>query len=132
MGLFSQFNTGLFNFDTSAIKGNYITTRDLYDRDGDKNIYVVRAVYKGTLDKDKRKDDLRGKEDKPTACIATDEFYINVPDFQVKEIDKMLDQPEVIDYINDGKAGVMLRTYEARGEEFVKLVFVDIESDAEV
>lgn len=129
MGLFNKLNKGRFNFDVTDIKGNYITPKDLYERDGVEEIYVVRAVYLGKMDKDLRKDDLRGKEDKETACVATDEFYVNVPDHQIKEIKEILDSQEMIDAINDGLCGFELVPYEARGEQFVKLRWVDLEAD---
>lgn len=129
---FSSFNKERkFNFDVTPIVGKYIPASelgDLYNKNGEAHLYIIRGVYTGVIDAVHSK---TGKE-QPTASIATDFSYINVPSFQYEEVADMLSSQDAIDYINSGKAAFKLVPYETRGETFYKMIWIDMDSDAEI
>ncbi|MBO7731716.1 MAG: hypothetical protein J6S67_04170 [Methanobrevibacter sp.] len=120
-----------FNFDVTPIIGKYVKASELgqlIEENGEDHIYTIRGCYLGTIDADASK---TGKQQK-TASIAIDTTYINVPSFQYETIEGFVNNQDAIDYINSGSAGFMIKSYEMRGETYYKLVFVDIDSDAEI
>lgn len=128
----SKFNsTRKFDFDVTPIIGKYVKASELgslIDEYGEDKIYVIRGAYLGSIDAEHSK---KGTEQK-TASIATDFTYINVPSWQYDDVEAMVNNPDAVDYINSGSAGFMIEPYEMRGETYYKLVFVDIDSDAEI
>lgn len=125
---FSSFNKERrFNFDVTPIVGKYVKASELGDlmsKNGENYVYIIRGLYLGTLPAEASR---TGKEQK-TASIATDFSYINVPAFQYEEVADMINNQQAVDYINSGCAGFKIVPYETRGEEYYKIVWVDIES----
>lgn len=128
----AAFNTERkFDFDVTPIVGKYVKASELgklIDEYGEDHIYIIRGCYIGKI---AAEDSKSGKE-QPTASIATDFTYVNVPSFQYETVEGWTQNQEAIDYINSGSAGFMIEPYTTRGETFYKLVFVDIDSDANI
>lgn len=119
---FSSFNRDrLFSVDTSDFE--YLKLADLYKRDGEGEIYIIRGIYIGT----------KSEFAEESPLLATDEFYVNLPQFQLVEIKEMLDSRQAINCINNGGAGFTIEEYEKKlksgaKKKCYKAVWVDIES----
>lgn len=119
---FSSFNKErLFNIDTADFE--YVKLADLYERDGEGEIYVVRGVYIGT----------KSEFAEETPLLATDEFYVNLPQHQLIEIKEMLNSRQAINCINNGGAGFTIEKYTKKLKSGAKKIcykahWVDVES----
>lgn len=119
---FASFNRDrLFDIDTSDF--DYIKLKDLYERDGKDNIYVIRGVYIGT----------KSEFAEESPLVAIDDFYVNLPQFQLLEIKEMLNSKQAINCINNGGAGFIIEEYEKKlksgaKKKCYKAVWVDVVS----
>lgn len=119
---FASFNKErLFNVDTADF--DYVKLADLYERDGEGEIYVIRGVYIGT----------KSEFAEESPLLATDEFYVNLPQHQLIEIKEMLNSRQAISCINNGGAGFVIEKYTKKLKSGAKKVcykarWVDIES----
>lgn len=125
---FANFNKERkFNFNVESIRDKYVKASELgslIKKYGEGYIFTIRGLYLGEIDAE---DSVTGKK-QDTASVATDFTYVNAPSFQYEEIAAMLEDKDAIDCINAGGAGFIVEPYTARGKEYYKLVWVDIES----
>lgn len=115
---FSKFNKErLFNLDTADFQ--YTDLESLYKKNGANQEYVLRGVYIGT----------KSNFSDESPIIATDNFYINLPQHQLGEIKEMLADPRAIQAINDGEAGFKIDTYfQSRFKKTCyKAVWIDVD-----
>ena len=124
--LLAGFNSErLFNFDFTVFEDmpkeeRYKSLKDLYEENGEDEVYTLRAIFVGSASE--------FYEESPLATI--DECYVNLPQFQLRDVKAMLDSKAVIKAINDGKAGFKIETYEMVREKkkrtYYKAVWVDL------
>lgn len=123
--LFSRFNKSRqFDIDTSDF--DYIKLKDLYERDGEGQIYILRGVYIGTKSE--------YADESPLAAI--DGFYVNLPQFQLSDIKEMLESGAAIKAINNGEAGFTIEEYTkklktGKFKTCYKAIWEDIDPDFE-
>lgn len=97
---FSSFNKErLFDIDTSDFE--YIKLKDLYERDGEGEIYPVRGIYIGT----------KSEFAEESPILATDTHYVNLPQHQLIDVKEMLNSRQAINCINNGGAGFTIEKY---------------------
>lgn len=97
---FSSFNKErLFDIDTSDFE--YLKLKDLYERDGEGEIYPVRGIYIGT----------KSEFADESPVLATDTHYVNLPQHQLIDIKEMLNSRQAINCINNGGAGFTIEKY---------------------
>ena len=119
---FASFNRErLFDVDTSDF--DYIKLKDLYERDGQDHIYIVRGVYIGT----------KSEFADESPLVAIDDFYVNLPQFQLLDIKEMLNSKQAINTINAGEAGFIIEEYVKKlksgaKKKCYKAVWVDVVS----
>lgn len=100
---FSNFNKEkLFSFDTSAITGKYVKTKDLLDKDGEGIVYQVKGLYISRF----------SKFNPEAPVVALKDTYVNLPQFQLQEIKDMIADPTAVSLINKGRCGFSVRQYE--------------------
>lgn len=123
---FASFNRErLFDVDTSDF--DYVKLKDLYERDGDDEIYTIRGIYIGT----------KSEYADESPLLALDDTYVNLPQHQLLDIKEMLNSKQAINCINAGGAGFRIEKYTKKlksGQKKVcyKAVWVDIEDGAEI
>lgn len=112
MAYFSSFNKE-FLFDLPEnIKGNYLKIADAVEKYGDGVIIPVIAFGISTNHSPKAVSERN-------AWVATDEEFINVPAFQLPEIEKMMADTNAVKLCKQGKMGVMIESYENNwGQQF--------------
>lgn len=59
-------------------------------------------------------------------AVVSDKFKMNLPKHFVKDIEKILATPEMIEAINNGKCGFVPETYEKDGKTYNSGKFFDI------
>ena len=97
---FASFNKErLFDIDTSDFE--YVKLKDLYERDGEGEIYPVRGIYIGT----------KSEFADETPLLATDTTYVNLPQHQLIDVKEMLNSRQAINCINNGGAGFTIEKY---------------------
>lgn len=123
---FASFNRErLFDVDTSDFE--YIKLKDLYERDGEDEIYVIRGIYIGT----------KSEFADESPLLALDDCYVNLPQFQLLDVKEMLNSKQAINCINNGGAGFRIEKYTKKlksGSKKVcyKAIWLDIEDGAEI
>lgn len=91
-----------FNVDTTGWD-EYLSLEDLFEKDGEGTVYPVKAIWINT----------KGKYgDRPT--VASDGFYVNLPQHLLEAANDIIHDQEDIDAINAGKVGLVVRTYKAK------------------
>lgn len=102
---FNSFNrTRKFDFDTTAISGEYKNLETLYKENGHDKVYQVKGLYISTKSE--------FTEESPIAATAT--CYVNLPDHQLADVKEMIDSPMAVLAINKGLAGFVIRPYEKK------------------
>ena len=99
---FSKFNkVRMFDVDTSDF--DYKKLVNLYEEFGEDedHIFPVTAIYIST----------KSEFDDESPLIATDECYVNLPQFQLDEIKAMLADRSVIAAVNRGELGFTITKY---------------------
>lgn len=105
MAYFSQFNKE-FLFDLpDDIKGNYLKIADANEKYGDGVIIPVIAFGISTNHSPKAVSERN-------AWVATEEEFINVPGFQLPEVEKMMADSNAVKLCKQGHLAVMIETYE--------------------
>lgn len=121
---FSSFNRErLFDIDTSDFE--YVKLKDLYERDGEGEVYRVRGIYIGT----------KSEFAEESPLLATDECYVNLPQHQLLDIKEMLNSRAAINMINSGTAGFTIEKYVKKlksgaKKDCYKAAWCDLEADA--
>lgn len=92
----------LFDFDTTALSGNYTNLEQLYERDGDGQQYQIKGVYIST----------KSEFNDESPIVALSDTYVNFPQHQLVDIKSMLADKGAIKAINSGYAGFVIRKYQ--------------------
>lgn len=97
---FASFNKErLFDIDTSDFE--YLKLKDLYERDGEGEVYTIRGIYIGT----------KSEFADESPLLAIDGCYVNLPQHQLIDIKDMLNSRQAINCINNGGAGFTIEKY---------------------
>jgi len=97
---FASFNRErLFDIDTSGF--DYYKLRDLYEVDGEGKEYIIRGLYLGT------KSDFA----ELSPIVALDDKYVNLPQFQLEEVQDMLNSKFAVAAINRGEGAFKIEKY---------------------
>lgn len=117
---FSKFNKErLFDVDTSEF--DYCSLEDLWKKNpNSETAYRLRGVYISTKSE---------FNDRSPMC-AIDGYYVNLPQHQLGDIERMLEDRQAIKAINDGLAGFVIRPYDQK--RFGKLCYAAKWVDMEV
>lgn len=111
-----------FDFDTSVLaeipaEDRYKNLERLYNEaEDDEEVYIIRGAYINT------KSDYVAE----SPLVATDNCYVNIPQFQLPEVKAILADPRAIKAINQGKAGFKIVPYEKNGETYYKAKWVTV------
>ena len=136
MGLFSKLNKARFDYRTDDwdFKDESIwrSLEDLYKEYGEYHVFQI----KGAFIKDQTEQKKAGKafNDKAPVVIIED-HPVNIPQHQLKDVEEMLNTPEMVEAINNGEGGFMIRTYIAKdygNKVCYAATWVDYESGDEV
>lgn len=96
----------------------YVKLADLYKQNGPDKIYELCGFYVNS----------RGQYG-PQAVAFTHGVYINLPDHMLQDVQEIMNTPEVVSQINDGKAGFTIYEYESkRGRKGYSVTFCDLAS----
>ncbi len=105
MAYFSNFNKEFLFELPENIKGNYLKIADAVEKYGDGVIIPVIAFGISTNHSPKAVSERN-------AWIATEDEFINVPAFQLPEIEKMMADTNAVKLCKQGKMGIMIEQYE--------------------
>ena len=114
----SKYNKGgKFNINTSDF--NYERIKDLYNNNGEEYGDPLTAIYINNKSK---------FGDSPV--FATDNFFVNIPEYMLDVSYEILADDESIDAINNGEVGFTIYTYTDKkfNKECFGVKFVDIEN----
>ena len=106
----------LFNFDTSIINelhpqtpeerkihdDRYTKLQELYKENGADMTYQIRGAYINT----------KSSENEESPVIALSTIYVNIPQHQLPQIKNMLNDPGVVEYVDNGGAGFTIHEYD--------------------
>lgn len=132
-----KFNTQrLFDIDTSGF--NYTNLESLWnqllkDNEGDitaaqEHVFPIYGLYVN------KKSQFADR----MPCAATDDFYINLPEHMMDNVDEILRDSSAIRAINNGEVGISIYPYEKNfykngkpinSKTFYSVKWVDIEPD---
>lgn len=130
---FAKFNKTRFNYDAVTRewgKDKYKKLSEIYDMFEPDTVFAIHSAF--TIDNsDGKYPGMIGKE---AAVVTIDDWFVNVPDHQLEEVKSMLADQEACEYINEGKAGFVIRPYETpkRKETCYSMKWVDIPSGDEI
>lgn len=105
MAYFSNFNKEFLFELPEDIKGNYLKIADAVEKYGDGVIIPVIAFGISTNHSPKAVSERN-------AWIATEDEFINVPAFQLPEIEKMMADSNAVKLCKQGKMCIMIEQYE--------------------
>ena len=112
----TKFNHGArFNFDGTE-ENKFISVADLMKENGADTVYKLKGFY---INK-------KGKYgDAPVAVIAG--FNVNLPKHLLDTVKEMIDDAEIVQQINEGKAGFRGDTYTTKeGKEYCTVRWEDL------
>ena len=117
MSFANRFNKGKkFDFNTEGLE--FTSLADLYNANGEKTEYTLKAIFINT--KSKFGD---------TPVFATDKFLVNAPSHLLDTVNEILSDADAIKAINDNKVGFTIYPYKSEkfnvdtfGIKFVDLV----------
>lgn len=95
----SKFNKSLFTFKADE-NFEYKTLEQLYKENGPDKVYNLKAIYINT----------KGKYGSRPVAV-TDFCYVNLPGHLLETVEQMREDDEVIEMINNGKAGFKIYEY---------------------
>lgn len=105
-----------FDFDYKQVT-HYTNLADLYAENGADKVYTIRSLYINTS----------GKYG-PQPIITIDDAFVNAPAHLVQVVTEMMNDPEDVRAINEGKAGFKVRTYLSKAKKLCYSVdWVDVE-----
>ncbi len=109
-------STVSFTFDYRQVS-HYTTLQELYAENGATKVYVIRALYISN----------KGKYG-PQPIITIDDAFVNAPSHLIPAITEMMNDPEDVQSINEGKAGFRIRTYLSKSKNLCYSVdWMDVE-----
>lgn len=96
----------------------YVKLADLYKQNGPDKIYELCGFYVNSIG-----------QYGPQAVAFTHGVYINLPEHMLQDVQEIMNTPEVVSQINDGKAGFTIYEYESkRGRKGYSVTFCDLAS----
>lgn len=114
MSVLNKFNKGrIFNYD-SNVEREFINFRDLYVKSGDNTVHNLQAIFINTKSR-------YGN----APVFISDEYQVNVPQHMLETSEKMMNDSEVVDLINEGKVGFVLYAYKGKNGDGVSCSFVE-------
>lgn len=102
MASIGDFNKGSV-FEVNFDQLGWVTLEDLYNADGDGTVYTLTGLFINQ----------KGKYG-PRPYVSTDKYLIDLPQHRLEDIKQMLEIPEIVQQVTDGKAGFTIRPYISR------------------
>lgn len=115
---FSQFNREFLFELPEVIQGNYLKIADAVEKYGDGVIIPVIAYGISTNHSPKAVSERN-------AWVATEEEFINVPMFQLPEVEKMMADTNAVKLCKQGHLGVMIESYTNQWGDQYKIRWCD-------
>ena len=112
----SSYNKGsIFNVNTEGMK--FEKMEDLYNLNGAEKVYTLTAVFINTK-----------SNFGPRPVGVTPEFMVDFPNHTLPEVQQILQDPDTIQQIKEGKAGFQIRAYMSKtyNKECFTPHFVDL------
>lgn len=114
---FSQFNKEFLFELPESIQGNYLKIADAHTKYGDDVIEVI-AFGISTNHSPKAVSERN-------AWVATEEEFINVPGFQLPEVEKMMSDPNAVKLCKQGHLGITIESYTNQWGDQFKVKWTD-------
>lgn len=89
----------------------YISLEELYETNGADKVYCLRALYINT----------RSDFAPETPVALTNNYYVNIPVHQLKEVKAIMDDALAVNAVNNKKAGFKIESY--RKEKYNKTCY---------
>lgn len=115
---FSQFNKEFLFELPEAIQGNYLKIDEAVEKYSEGVVIEVIAFGISTNHSPKAVSERN-------AWVATEEEFINVPAFQLPEIEKMMQDPNAVKLCKEGHFGVVLEGYTNNWGQQYKMKWTD-------
>jgi len=112
----SSYNKGsIFNVNTEGMK--FEKMEDLYNLNGAEKVYTLSAVFINTK-----------SNFGPRPVGVTPDFMVDFPNHTLPEVQQILQDPDTIQQIKEGKAGFQIRAYMSKtyNKECFTPHFVDL------
>ena len=100
MGYFSTNYSHGKKFNIDSTNFPFVKLSEIVKENGHK-VLTVQGLFTYTT-----------KKNKTRPCLIADSHKINLPDHMLKEVEKLLNDQEAIDLINNGKCGFKTSEYE--------------------
>ena len=114
---FSQFNKEFLFELPESIQGNYLKIADAHEKYLDAVIEVI-AFGISTNHSPKAVSERN-------AWIATEDEFINVPGFQLAEVERMMNDPNAVKLCKEGHLGVTIEEYQNQWGTQYKVKWTD-------
>ena len=115
---FSQFNREFLFELPSNITGNYLKIADAVEKYPEGTVIEVIAYGISTNHSPKAVSERN-------AWIATEDEFINVPAFQLPEVEKMMNDSNAVKLCKQGKLGAVIESYENQWGQQYKIRWTD-------
>ncbi len=105
MGFLDKYNKGGVTFDIDIKGFRFVALEDLFKRDGGKTIFGIDGLY------------INKKSsfgDHPVAILIKEEFLVDLPAHLVDDVKEILQDPEAIENIKNGKVGFTIHEYDQK------------------
>lgn len=129
---FAKFNTFRFDYDAVTMEWEgerYTNLESLYKLNGPDKIYEIKSMHV----REAKEGD--GSINKLNPVITIEGTHVNIPQHQLIQIQKMLDDAEAVAYINAGGAGFTIREYDNKykpGEKAYSANFCNMDDGSHV
>lgn len=88
------------SFDVNFDRLIWKKLEDMLFDDGKGTVYTLTGIFIK-----------RNGKFGPRPYVSTDQYLVDLPQRRLDDVEKMLEDPEVIQQIKDGKAGFWIRSY---------------------
>ena len=108
---FAKFNTYRFAYDSISAEWpkdetSFTSLADLYAKYGPDNIFEIKSIW---IRNAKEGD---GSINKENPIVTIEGIHVNIPQHQLEQIRNMLNDPGVVEYVDNGGAGFTIREYD--------------------
>ena len=113
---FAKFNNFRFAYDAETLDwekdgSRFVSLKDLYEKNGPDALYEIKSIWIREAQKDDKGNIIDGSINEENPVITIDGLHVNIPQNQLEQIRRMLNEQDVIDYVNSGLAGFSIREY---------------------
>lgn len=129
---FAKFNKFRFDYDSETMEWGeprYTNLASLYKLNGPDKVYVIRSMH---IREAKEGD---GSINKLNPIVTIEGTHVNIPQQQLEQIQHMLEDPGVPEFVNAGGAGFTIREYDNKyrpGEKAYSANFCNVEEGSHI